>query len=109
MLQRLPFSVLDTILIAVVTFFMLLDGKRPWRFCLQLFPESLQHLLPTAIQQNFLGFFWGRFLLSVFFGVLIGAKVAGLFSIFLAIPVTGILVILLNLEELQGQKMSKQR
>lgn len=197
-LQRLPFRVLDTILIAVVTFFMLLDGKRPWRFCLQLFPESLQHLLPTAIQQNFLGFFWGRFLLSVFFGVsafivflilkvpyalvlvtiagvfdlipgigatlgitlisvivlpqgfwlslkvlvsciilqqveenllmphimkssvnlnpvvlffalLIGAKVAGLFSIFLAIPVTGIWVILLNLEELQGQKMSKQR
>ncbi len=190
-IQLLFTSLLDIVLIAVVTFFMLLDGKRPWQFCLKLFPESIQHRLPLAIRQNFLGFFWGRFLLSVFFGVsvfivlvilqvpyalvlaaiagvfdlipgigatlgislvsliilpqgwwfslkvlvscillqqveenilmprvmrgsvnlnpvvlflslLVGLKVAGMFGVFLAIPVTGTIISILNIKELQG-------
>lgn len=62
-------NLIDTILIAVVAFFMLLDGERIWNFVLQLFPQHLRSDLTVTIQRNFLGFFWGRLILSVFFGV----------------------------------------
>jgi predicted PurR-regulated permease PerM len=190
-LQRLLSSFVEGILIAVVTLFMLLDGERVWRFFIQKLPEPFRSRLPKAIRRNFLGFFWGRFLLSVFFGVtafiiflilqlpyslvlaaiagifdlipgigatlgislaalivlpqgiglslkiiivcvliqqiqenllmprimkgsvnlnpvvlftalLIGAKLAGLFGLFLAIPVTGTLLDVFEVEELQG-------
>ena len=68
-IQNLLFSLLDLILIVVVAFFMLLDGKPLWNLVLRLFPSSLREDLIRAITKNFLGFFWGRFLLSVFFGV----------------------------------------
>lgn len=68
-IQNLLFSLLDLILIAVVGFFMLLDGRRLWDFIMKLFPSSLREGVTIAIQKNFLGFFWGRLLLSVFFGV----------------------------------------
>jgi predicted PurR-regulated permease PerM len=48
---------------------MLLDGKRVWNFLLKVFPEDFHQRLTMAIQHNFLGFFWGRLLLSIFFGV----------------------------------------
>ncbi|MBE9049497.1 AI-2E family transporter [Nostocales cyanobacterium LEGE 11386] len=67
--QGLITNLVDLILIAVVAFFMLLDGKRVWNFLMKLFPENLRRKLTRAIQQNFLGFFWGRLLLSLFFGV----------------------------------------
>lgn len=60
---------IDLILIAVVAFFMLLDGRRVWNFILKIFPENLRNKLTVAVQQNFLGFFWGRLLLSLFFAV----------------------------------------
>jgi len=68
-IQRLLFNLLDLVAIAVVTFFMMLDGERPWRFLIKLLPDTMQEKLPAALRQNFLGFFWGRFLLSLFFGV----------------------------------------
>lgn len=68
-LQNLLFSLLDLILIAVVAFFMLLDGERLWKFIVRIFPRHLQNDITVAIQKNFLGFFWGRFLLSLFFGI----------------------------------------
>ena len=68
-IQSLLFSLLDLILIVVVAFFMLLNGKPLWNLVLGLFPPSLREDLVTAISQNFLGFFWGRLLLSIFFGV----------------------------------------
>jgi predicted PurR-regulated permease PerM len=68
-IQTILFSVFDLILIAVVSFFMLLDGRRLWNLIMKLFSPRLQHELTEAIQKNFLGFFWGRFLLSLFFGV----------------------------------------
>jgi predicted PurR-regulated permease PerM len=68
-LQRVLTSLLDAILIAVVTLFMLLDGTRLWKFFLRLVPQSKRQRLTVSIQRNFLGFFWGRFLLSVFFGL----------------------------------------
>ncbi len=68
-LQNILFSLLDLILIAVVAFFMLLDGERLWKFAVRLFPRHLRQDVTVAIQKNFLGFFWGRLLLSIFFGV----------------------------------------
>jgi predicted PurR-regulated permease PerM len=62
-------NLIDLLLIVIIAFFMLLDGKRIWHFVLKIFPQNRRDDIAIAIQQNFLGFFWGRFLLSVFFGV----------------------------------------
>ncbi|WP_414562699.1 MULTISPECIES: AI-2E family transporter [unclassified Anabaena] len=62
-------NLVDLVLIAVVAFFMLLDGKRIWNFIIKIFPPNTRDKLTSAIQQNFLGFFWGRLLLSLFFGI----------------------------------------
>lgn len=68
-LQNILFRLLDLILIAVVSFFMLLDGRPLWNFALRIVPPHLREDLTVAISKNFLGFFWGRLLLSIFFGV----------------------------------------
>ncbi|WP_333452705.1 AI-2E family transporter [Microcoleus sp. herbarium5] len=68
-LQNVLLNLLDVIVIAVVGFFMLLDGKRLWNLIVRLFPASLRDDLTRAIQNNFLGFFWGRLLLSIFLGI----------------------------------------
>ena len=68
-LQDLLFSAVDAFLIAVVAFFMLLDGRRIWRFMLRAFPEPTRPKVTAAIQTNLLGFFGGRLLLSIFFGI----------------------------------------
>jgi predicted PurR-regulated permease PerM len=68
-LQSLVTNFIDLILIAVVAFFMLLDGERIWNFILKAFPPHLHYELNKTIEKSFLGFFWGRFLLSIFFGV----------------------------------------
>ncbi|MEG4353229.1 AI-2E family transporter [Microcoleus sp. LAD1_D3] len=67
--QNLFFKLLDVIVIAVVSFFMLLDGRRLWNLIVRLFPPSLRDDLTRALQKNFLGFFWGRLLLSIFFAI----------------------------------------
>jgi predicted PurR-regulated permease PerM len=67
--QGLLSNFIDLIIIAVVAFFMLLDGKRIWNFVLKAFPEIFRPRITAAIQHNFIGFFWGRLLLSAFFGV----------------------------------------
>jgi predicted PurR-regulated permease PerM len=100
--QGLLTNLVDLIIIAVVAFFMLLDGKRIWNFLLKAFPEAIRHDLIEAIQRNFLGFFWGRLILSVFFGVsvyvvfvvlglsnaLILAAIAGIFDLIPGIGAT---------------------
>lgn len=195
-LQNLLLNLIDLILIAVVSFFMLLDGERLWNFVIKRFPKRMQGDLTVAIQQNLLGFFWGRLLLSIFFGIsaflvfvilnvpyalilaviagvfdlipgigatlgislvcliilpqgiwlslkvliacillqqieenllmprimqgsinmnpvamflalLIGARVAGLIGIFLSIPVAGVLISLLDIDELRGNPADK--
>ncbi len=73
-------NLIDLILIAVVAFFMLLDGKVIWNFILKAFPPNLREKLTITIQRNFLGFFWGRLLLSLFFG-------ASAFIVFLVLNV----------------------
>ena len=101
-IQNALFSLLDLILIAVVSFFMLLDGQRLWNLIMKLFPPQLRQELTTAIQKNFLGFFWGRLLLSIFFGVsaflvfillnvpyaLVMAAIAGVFDLIPGIGAT---------------------
>jgi predicted PurR-regulated permease PerM len=81
---------------------MLLNGERLWHFVLKLFPEHLRDQMTSAIQRNFLGFFWGRLILSVFFGVstfivflilqvpytLILATIAGVFDLIPGIGAT---------------------
>lgn len=79
--QWLLTNLVDLILVVVVAFFMLLDGERVWNFIMKIFPPNIGDHLTTAIQQNFLGFFWGRLLLSLFFGVS-----AFLVFIFLQLP-----------------------
>ena len=68
-LQAALANVIHAILIAVVTFFMLLDGARIWQFSLKLVPIHLRQRFTVTVQHNLLGFFWGRLLLSVFFGI----------------------------------------
>ena len=68
-LQAALANVLNAILIAVVTLFMLLDGARIWRFSLKLLPIHLRQRFTVTVQHNLLGFFWGRLLLSLFFAV----------------------------------------
>ncbi len=101
-LQSILFHLVDLLLIAIVAFFMLLDGRRLWKFLMRLFPCHLQQNLTTAIQNNFLGFFWGRLLLSIFFGVsvflvflllnvpyaLVMAAIAGVFDLIPGIGAT---------------------
>jgi predicted PurR-regulated permease PerM len=62
-------NLVDLILIAVVAFFMLLDGAKLWYFLLKFFPAHFRNKLTVTVKRNFLGFFWGRLILSVFFGV----------------------------------------
>ena len=101
-IQNLLFGLLDLILIVVVAFFMLLDGKPLWNFALRAFPQHLRANLTVAITKNFLGFFWGRLLLSIFFGastflvfILLGvpyalalAAIAGVFDLIPGIGAT---------------------
>lgn len=101
-LQGLVSNLIDLILIAVVAFFMLLDGEKIWNFLLKAFPLDLRHQLNETIRKNFLGFFWGRLLLSIFFGVsvyivfifldlpysLILAAIAGVFDLIPGIGAT---------------------
>ncbi len=68
-LQTVIFNLLDLILIAVIALFMLLDGERLWNFVLKVLPKHIRSKLTVAIRRNFLGFFWGRLLLSLFYGI----------------------------------------
>lgn len=68
-LQALLTNFLHSILIAVVTLFMLLDGDRLWQFLIKSLPLERQQQVTHTVQASLLGFFWGRLLLSIFFGV----------------------------------------
>ncbi|URR36159.1 AI-2E family transporter [Thermosynechococcus sp. HN-54] len=56
------------IIVAVITFFMLLEGERLWQYLLSFLPDPWRDRVPQALERNFLGFFSGRLLLSLFFG-----------------------------------------
>ena len=69
LLQATLANAVLTILIAVVTLFMLLDGAQIWWWLLKHLPIRNKERLNEVIQKNLLGFFWGRLLLSIFFGI----------------------------------------
>ncbi|QSJ17494.1 AI-2E family transporter [Nostoc sp. UHCC 0702] len=54
------------ILIAVVAFFMLLDGEKLWNFLLKIIPRQRRNRFTNVIKRAFLGFFRGQLLLSLF-------------------------------------------
>lgn len=68
-LQGILASLLDMIIIAVVAFFMLLDGGKLWDFMLKAIPVHQRQNFTISVKRNFIGFFWGRLILSIFFGV----------------------------------------
>ena len=69
LLQALLSNFLHSILIAVVTYFMLLDGSRLWTWLIKKAPAPQRSKITETVQKSLLGFFWGRLLLSIFFGV----------------------------------------
>lgn len=191
-LQAFLFNFVNFILVAVIAFFMLLDGKQLWFFIMRFFPKNLQPRLTTLIRQKFLGFFRGQMILClflttatfivflvlnvpfplllalvagicdiipgigatlgvgaiflvvlsqsiwlalevlvaciilqqvqdnliaprvmrdslninpvvVFFALLVGAKIAGLLGVFIAIPITGVMVSLFEIDEMKAE------
>lgn len=54
------------ILIAVVAFFMLLDGEKLWNFIIKIVPESRRSRFTNVIRRSFLGFLRGQLLLTLF-------------------------------------------
>jgi len=183
---------LNLILIAVVAFFMLLDGQRLWSFILKIVPRNHRNRFALIVKRKFLGFVRGQltlmlFLISstlivflvlqvpfslvlatiigvfdtipgigatlgvsivflivlsqsvwlaikvliacivlqqiqdnliaprvmqgslnvnpvvIFFALLVGARVAGLLGIFLAIPITGVIVSLFEIDEMKAE------
>lgn len=69
LLQAVLSNFLHGILIAVVTFFMLLDGAYLWNWLIDTVPPAHRSRVSETVQKSLLGFFWGRLLLSIFFGV----------------------------------------
>lgn len=69
------------ILIEVVAFFMLLDGEKLWSFVLRLVPKRSRSRFTDVVERNFLGFFRGQLLLSLFF-----STAAFVIFIFLQVP-----------------------
>jgi predicted PurR-regulated permease PerM len=65
-LQSFLTNLLTLIIIAVVAFFMLLDGKRLWNFLLKLLPKHQRQRFTAIVKRNFLGFFRGQLLLCLF-------------------------------------------
>lgn len=66
LLQSTLANLVLAILIAVVTLFMMLDGAKIWWWLLNHLPIRNKIRFNTVIQNNLLGFFWGRLLLAVF-------------------------------------------
>ncbi|BBD67255.1 hypothetical protein NIES4072_54520 [Nostoc commune NIES-4072] len=65
-LQGFMTNFLTFILIAVVAFFMLLDGDKLWNFTIKIVPKHRRSRFTKIIRRSFLGFFRGQLLLSAF-------------------------------------------
>ncbi|MDZ8222204.1 MULTISPECIES: AI-2E family transporter [unclassified Nostoc] len=65
-LQGFMTNFLTFILIAVVAFFMLLDGDKLWNFTIKIIPKQRRNRFTIIIRRSFLGFFRGQLLLSAF-------------------------------------------
>ncbi|MGC1396857.1 MAG: AI-2E family transporter [Coleofasciculaceae cyanobacterium] len=59
-------NLINFIFIAVVTLFMLLNGKNVWRFILKVVPERSRQKFADTIEAKLLGFFRGQLILMLF-------------------------------------------
>ncbi|MBN3869209.1 AI-2E family transporter [Nostoc sp. JL33] len=65
-LQGFMTNFVTFVLIAVVAFFMLLDGDKLWNFIIKIVPKQRRNRFTNIIRRSFLGFFRGQLLLSAF-------------------------------------------
>ncbi|MBD2360209.1 AI-2E family transporter [Anabaena minutissima FACHB-250] len=65
-LQQLLSNFVTFIIIAVVAFFMLLDGEKLWKFILRFLPNQHRGRFTNILRRSFLGFFRGQLLLTLF-------------------------------------------
>ncbi|WP_414563830.1 MULTISPECIES: AI-2E family transporter [unclassified Anabaena] len=65
-LQQILTNFVTFILIAVVAFFMLLDGEKLWHLLIKIVPQQRRNKFTNIIRRNFLGFFRGQLLLTLF-------------------------------------------
>ncbi len=57
------------VLIAVISFFMLLEGEQLWNFILKIVPSTRRERFAKIMKRAFLGFFRGQLLLTLFLTV----------------------------------------
>lgn len=65
-LQSILTNFITFIFIAVVAFFMLLDGEKLWSLVLKIVPQPRRNNFTKILQRNFLGFFRGQLILTLF-------------------------------------------
>lgn len=65
-LQQFLTNFVTFILIAVIAFFMLLDGEKIWQLILKIVPRQRRSRFNKVIQRSFLGFFRGQLILTLF-------------------------------------------
>jgi predicted PurR-regulated permease PerM len=65
-LQQLLTNFVTFIIIAVVAFFMLLDGEKLWYFILKFLPNQYRGKFTNVLRRNFLGFLRGQLILTLF-------------------------------------------
>lgn len=65
-LQQFLTNFVTFILIAVVAFFMLLEGEKLWNLIIKIIPEHRRTRFTNIIRRSFLGFFRGQLLLTLF-------------------------------------------
>jgi predicted PurR-regulated permease PerM len=65
-LQTFLTNFVSFILIAVIAFFMLLDGEKLWHLILKVIPKQRRSKFNNIVRRNFLGFFQGQLLLTLF-------------------------------------------
>ncbi|BAY93970.1 MULTISPECIES: AI-2E family transporter [unclassified Tolypothrix] len=65
-LQQFLTNFVTFILIAVISFFMLLDGEKIWQLILKIVPSQRRNRFNRIIKKSFLGFFRGQLLLTLF-------------------------------------------
>ncbi|KOP27817.1 permease [Hapalosiphon sp. MRB220] len=65
-LQTFLTNFVTFILISVVAFFMLMDGDKLWHLIIKIIPKHRRSKFTSIIQRNFLGFFQGQLILTLF-------------------------------------------
>jgi len=68
-LQGLISNLVNLLFVAIVTFFMLLEGSRLWYLVTGFLPRDFCDRLTIALEKSLLAFFWGRLVLAIFFTI----------------------------------------